>query len=78
MKWYQDSDGNTSGKRIFGAVTMAIYLIAGLFVIGYSIYSGNDIGDNAVSVLNGFGLAGASMLGIGVVEKLGAKKEIVG
>ena len=52
--------------------------LAGLFVIGYSIYSGNDIGDNAVSVLNGFGLAGASMLGIGVVEKLAPKKEIAG
>ena len=73
-KWYQDTTGNTSGKRIFGAVAMSLYLLSGLFVIGYSIYSGNDIGNNAMSVLNGFGLTGASLLGIGVIEKLGGGK----
>lgn len=71
MKWYQDSSGNTSGKRIFGAVAMVLYFISGLFVVGYSVYSGQDIGNNAVTVLNGFGLTGASLLGIGVIEKLG-------
>jgi len=73
MKWYQDSTGNTSGKRIFGAIAMGLYFIAGLIVVSYSVYSGNDIGDNEVSVLNGFGLTGASLLGIGVIEKLGSK-----
>lgn len=71
MKWYQDSSGNTSGKRIFGAVAMALYFISGLFVVIYSVSTGIDIGNNAVSVLNGFGLTGASLLGIGVIEKLG-------
>lgn len=78
MKWYQDNDGNTSGKRIFGAVAMALYFIAGLYVIAYSVYTGNDIGNNAVSILNGFGLTGASLLGIGVIEKLGTKQEVNG
>ena len=70
-KWYQDSNGDISGKRIFGAVAMVLYFAAGLFVIAYSVYSGNDIGNNAVSVLNGFGLTGAGLLGVGVIEKLG-------
>lgn len=74
MKWYQDTSGNTSGKRIFGAVAMGLYLLTGLFVIGYSIISEKDIGVNALSVLNGFGLTGASLLGIGVIEKLGGGK----
>lgn len=78
MKWYQDSTGNTSGKRIFGAVAMGLYFVIGTVVIIYSVTTDFDIGMNALSVLNGFGLTGASLLGIGVIEKLGNSKEIAG
>ena len=76
MKWYQDSTGNTSGKRIFGAVAMSLYFIIGTIVIIYSVTTDFDIGVNAISVLNGFGLTGASLLGIGVIEKLGSSKVV--
>jgi len=76
MKWYQDSSGSTSGKRIFGAIAMSLYFICGIIVIVYSIIEENDIGNNAVSILNGFGLTGASLLGIGVIEKLGSSKVV--
>lgn len=73
-KWYQDSSGNTSGKRIFGAIGFSLYLLVGLAAALFSIYSGNDIGGNAADILTGIGITSAGLMGIGVIEKLGGSK----
>lgn len=70
MKWYQDSDGNASGKRIFGAIGFCLYLLIGAFSALYSIYMKSDIGGNAADILSGIGYVSGGLLGIGVVEKL--------
>ena len=71
MKWYQDSDGNTSGKRIFGAIGFVLFEIMAVVVVPvYSIYTGNDIGANAASGLTAGGWVSGGLLGIGVVEHL--------
>lgn len=79
MKWYQDSIGNTSSKRVIGAIGFFVY---GISVIGlnfYSVFTGNDIGTNASNLLNGLGGFSAGMIIGGVVEGFANKrKEAVG
>ncbi len=67
-KLLQDSKGNTSSKRVFGAIALILYFVIGSAISLYTVYTGNDIGVNAVSILNGFGLTGSALLGIGVAE----------
>jgi len=69
-KWYQDSDGNTSGKRIFGAVGFSLYILTGIGLSVFSVYTGNDLGVNVAGILGGIGMTSGGLLGIGVVEKL--------
>jgi len=78
MKWYQDSNGNTSSKRIFGAIGFGLYLIIRLIVLPvYSIYSGNDIGSNASNGIDTAGMLSAGLLGFGVLENVLKKKQEV-
>jgi len=74
-KWYQDSSGSTSGKRIFGAIAICLFMVIGSAVAIYSVYTGNDIGNNAADLIKTIGWVGGSLLGIGVVEKLGGIKK---
>ena len=73
-KLLEDSKGNASSKRLFGAIGLILYYGLGSFVSVLSVYTGNDIGANAVTLLNGIGITGASLLGIGVVEHFAVKK----
>lgn len=75
-KLLQDSYGNASSKRLFGVIGVGLYYIMGAFISGYSVYTGNDIGANAVTLLNGMGITGASLLGIGVVEGFAKRKDL--
>jgi hypothetical protein len=78
MKWYQDGDGNTSGKRIFGAIGFTLYLIMAIIVLPvYSLFTGNDIGSNVIIPLNAAGGFSAGLLGLGVLEGFVKKKQEV-
>lgn len=72
-KLLQDNDGNTSSKRVLGVIALGLYLIIGSIVSIYTVNTGNDIGANAVTLLNGFGLTGATLLSVGVAEKFAKK-----
>ena len=80
MKWYKDSNGNTSSKRIFGAIGFGLYIFIRLVILPvYSIYSGNDIGNNASSGIDTAGALSAGLLGFGVLENILKKKpEVTG
>lgn len=79
MKWYQDKDGNTSSKRIFGAIGFGLYLVIRLIVLPiYSIRTGLDIGNNVSGGIDAAGGFSAGLLGFGVLENAFKKKEIVG
>ena len=73
-KLLQDSDGNASSKRVAGFILLGLYAVIGSIVAVYSVYTGNDIGGNAVTLLNGFGLTGGGLLASSVVEKFAVKK----
>jgi hypothetical protein len=74
-KLLQDSHGNTSSKRVFGAIGLALYFVIGSVVAVYTVYTGNDVGSNAVNLLNGFGLTGTALLGAGVIEHFAKGKD---
>lgn len=72
-KWFQDTEGNTSGKRVFGGIAMVIFILAAVGISVYSVSSGNDIGSNSAGLLNSVGWVGCTLLGIGVAERFGKK-----
>lgn len=72
-KWYHDTEGNVSGKRIFGAISMSIFIVISAFISIYSVYTANDIGVNAAGLLTSVGWVGGTLLGIGVAERFGKK-----
>lgn len=72
-KWFEDTEGNTSGKRIFGAVAMIIFIVISAIISVYSVYTANDIGTNAAGLLTSVGWVGGTLLGIGVAERFGKK-----
>ncbi len=74
-KLLQDAHGNTSSKRVFGAIGLGLYFAIGSIIAIYSVYTGNDIGTNATTLLNGFGLTGAALLGAGVIEHFAKGKD---
>ena len=77
-KWYQDSHGNTSSKRIIGLIGFSVYLIIRLIILPvYSIYSGHDIGINAADGIDTAGMLCAGLLTAGVIEGFAKKKEVV-
>lgn len=69
-KMLQDSNGNTSSKRVMGTIGMVAYLFSSILIVFYSVYSGGEISANAVSMLNGVGIVSGGLLGVGVFEGL--------
>ena len=74
-KLLEDSKGNQSSKRLWGSIGMGLYFLASVFLAGYSVYTGNDVGVQAAGLVNGIGVVSAALLGIGVLEGLGQKAE---
>ena len=72
-KLLQDVNGNTSSKRIFGAIGISLYYAMSSVIAIYSVYTGNDIGVNAVNLVSGIGYTGTALLLGGIVEHFGKK-----
>lgn len=74
-KWYQDSKGNTSSKRVIGAIFM--FLGAGLLMTIGIISITQKIADpeTALEVGKTLCITGGGLLGIGVIEFLGGKNK---
>ena len=74
-KLLQDINGNTSSKRLFGAVLLASGLLFSAILFGFSLFTGASDSHTAISVINMLLIAGGGLLGIGVFEKgIAAKK----
>ena len=71
----QDALGNKSSKRLWGSITLAIAIILSIVVVITSVYLGNPIHDNVVSILHGFFAVGTGLLGVGVLEVFGKSKK---
>ena len=74
MKWYHDKAGDPSSKRIAGSIILLSGLLLLLTVGIISIFK--IIGDptTAIQVGNTLMLTGGSLLGVGVLEGIGDKK----
>ena len=73
MKWYQDSNGDDSSKRIAGAIILTCGLLL-LIAIGIlSIFKGIADPVTGLQVGKTLMITGASLLGIGVIEGLKVK-----
>ena len=75
MTWYQDKNGDSSSKRIAGAIILGCGLVLLLAIGVMSIYK--SIGDpaTAIQVGNTLMLTGGSLLGVGVLEGIGEKNK---
>lgn len=73
--YLQDTSGNKSSKRLWGSVLLGTAIVLSTVVVITSVYVGNKIDDNVVTILNGCFLTGAGLLGIGVVEGFGKGKK---
>lgn len=63
-KWYEESPGVTSSKRLFGGVALAGGLAMKLVIFGVSLFIPLGDAATASAQADGFVLAGASLLGI--------------
>jgi CBS-domain-containing membrane protein len=74
MEWYQDKTGDTSSKRIAGAVILSCGL--GLLMVVGIMSISKVIADpsTALQVANTLMLTGGSLLGVGVIESFGKGK----
>ncbi len=71
----EDSKGNRSSKRIFGAILITVALLCSITLFIISLLSGAPDANTAISVINMLLIAGGGLLGIGVFEKGIAKKK---
>lgn len=68
-KFLQDSQGNSSSKRLWGSIVLSVGLIFACILFAYSILEGARDPSTASGIINMFLIAGSSLLGIGVFEK---------
>jgi len=66
----KDSGGDTSSKRVMGTIGMACFLASAIGIAIYSVFTGNDIGSNAVGLITSVGIVSGGLLGVGVLEGL--------
>jgi uncharacterized membrane protein len=71
----KDSAGKSSSKRFWGSIGMGLFFATAVSVAINSVITGNDIGENAVSLINFVGIVSGSLLGIGVVERFAPPKK---
>ncbi len=65
----KDSTGNTSSKRVFGAIGLVAFFAISIVLSIHSVKTGNDVGSNASGLLTTMAVVSGSLLGVGVVEK---------
>ncbi len=67
---FKSRGGNLSSKRVAGMIVIAVAIIMGIVLFGFSV--DRSIGDSktAMSVIEWFLLAGGGLLGVGVFEKI--------
>lgn len=73
--YLQDTSGNKSSKRLWGSVLLGTAIVLSTAVVITSVYVGNRIDDNVVSILDGFLITGGGLLSFGVVEVFGKGKK---
>jgi hypothetical protein len=71
----KDANGNESSKRVFGAIGISLFYIMSGIIAFYSVYTGNDIGVNAVNLISGVGYTGTALLLGGVIEHFAKGKD---
>lgn len=73
-KYLQDSKGDKSSKRLWGAIILGVATLFAVILFGFSLYEGASDPTTAISIINAFLLAGGTLLGVGVIEKFKIKK----
>ena len=73
--YLQDTSGNRSSKRLWGSIILATAIVLSTIAVITSVFVGNIIDDNVVSILQGLFLTGTALLGFGVVEVFGKGKK---
>ena len=73
--YLQDTSGNRSSKRLWGSVLIGTAIVLSTAVVITSVYVGNKIDDNVVSILESLFFAGTALLGFGVAEVFGKGKK---
>ena len=68
MKMLQDSNGNTSSKRIWGTILLSLGSLMQIVLFIFAIKWGVKDPATASNVATGLILTGAGLLGIGVLE----------
>ena len=67
-KLLEDSDGNASSKRLFGAILIGIGGLMGVALFTASLFIVVKDPTTAITTMNTFIFTGAGLLGIGVLE----------
>jgi hypothetical protein len=67
-KYLEDGQGNASSKRLAGVISLGIGGLMGITLFILAILTVIKDPSTATSVMNGFLIAGSSLLGIGVLE----------
>jgi len=75
QEYLQDSNGDKSSKRLFGSILLGIGIVMCAVLFSFSIVK--PIGDptTAKDIIQMVLTAGAGLLGLGVVEWFGKKKD---
>lgn len=70
----KDSNGKISSKRVLGIIGISIFFIVSVTCVFFSVFKSIPIDTEAAGLLKAVGIAGASLLGVGVLESFGTKK----
>jgi len=64
----QDHKGVNSSKRLWGSVFLGVSIMFSGILFFYSLNKTDP--NTALSIINGFTIAGSSLLGLGLAEKI--------
>lgn len=70
LGFLQDSDGNKSSKRLWGAVLLGTGVLMSLVLFYYSTELQASDAETAIGIINSLFLSGSGLLGIGVFERI--------